>query len=289
MRRGKRERWSENLDFHHVIEPDLAAIAQGGEFDEHTWPRLFERDAPLVLELGCGQGLFAVDLARRFPECDVVGVDVKGHRFWRGAKRALDESIDNVAFLRARIQWLDRFFPRHSADTIWLTFSDPQVADKRGTKRLSSPYYLRLYQSLLRDGGTVRIKTDSPEFYERTIDDAPAADMEVTLHSANVHGELAEDRDRFDEETARSLGFITAFEERWIRDGRRIHYVELKKVRDVAETVLKDALAMLQGPTDRSRPRRVARRSTKRSPQSAIGTGPSAGSGADPLGGGADA
>lgn len=268
MRRGKRERWSENLDFPHVVEPDLAEIARGGTFDERLWCRHFGREVPLMLELGCGQGLFAVDLARRFPHHDVVGVDVKGHRFWRGAKRALDESIANVAFLRARIQWLDRFFARGSVDTIWLTFSEPQVDDKRGTKRLSSPYYLRLYQSLLRTGGTVRVKTDSPEFYERTIEDAPEAGMEVVLHSANVHGELAGHRTRFEEKTARSLGFITAFEERWIRDGRRIHYVELRKVREVGERELLEALEMLQGPTDRSRPRRVARRSEERSPAS---------------------
>lgn len=251
--RSKRERWAENAELECVHEPDLSEVAAGRAYLRGRWAAdHFGDEAPLTLELGCGQGLFAVDLARRFPDRSHVGVDVKGHRFWRGARLATDEGVRNAAFLRARIQWLDRFFGPGEVSEIWVTFSDPQLADKRGTKRLVSPFYLRLYQHVLAIGGVVRVKTDSPEFAEHALEAAAVAGMEVVDHSGNVHGEP---EGRFDPELTCSLAFITAFEERWIKEGRRIHYVELRKVAEVAPADLAEAQRMLQGPTERVSPR----------------------------------
>lgn len=251
--RSKRDRWAENAELKNVHEPDLAKVACGGSYMRGQWAaEHFGTDAPICLELGCGQGLFAVDLAERFPERSYIGVDVKGHRFWRGAKRAATNGTTNAAFLRARIQWLDRFFDAAETAELWVTFSDPQLADKRGTKRLTSPYYLALYQHVLELGGRVRVKTDSPEFAEHTLHDGPVAGMKVVDHSADVHGEP---EGRFDANLARSLSFITAFEQRWIEDGRRIHYVELEKVKEVEPEALREARRMLHGPTERVTPR----------------------------------
>ena len=253
MRRDKRERWALNETLPCVHQPDLKAIVAGETYLRGEWGvRGFGAERPLTLELGCGQGLFSVDLAQRFPARNVIGIDVKGHRFWRGAQRATEREVPNVAFLRTRIQWLDRYFARGEVDRIWLTFPDPQVADKRGTKCLVSLYYLRLYASVLGENGTLRVKTDSPEFFERAIESAPHAGMRVVDRSSNVHGEP---QGRFTEELAGSLGFITAFEERWIQEGRRIHFVELAPSEAVDRRALDEALRMLQGPKDRSVPR----------------------------------
>lgn len=253
MRRGKRDKWAENQGLGCVHEPDLSAVTTGGTYLCGRWAaEHFRRDAPITLELGCGQGLFTVDLARRFPDRSFLGVDVKGHRFWKGARLVEQLGVPNAAFLRARIQWLDRFFGRGEVGEIWLTFSDPQLADKRGTKRLTSPYYQRLYRHVLATGGTLRVKTDSADFAALTLEDAPRAGFEVVDRSGNVHGEP---EGRFEPELARSLAFITAFEERWIREGRRIHYVELRKGDEVADAELEEARRMLQGPSRRVRPR----------------------------------
>lgn len=236
-----------------VHEPDLREISAGREYLRGAWcEEVFAERAPITLELGCGQGMFAVDLARRFPDRNVLGVDLKGHRFWRGARIAHDQGLTNAAFLRARIQYLDRFFAPGEVDEIWLTFSDPQVGDKRGTKRLTSPYYLALYQSLMPIGGRVHVKTDSPEFYERTLADAPGAGMVVEDRCDDVHGAPA---GRFDDELTRSLAFVTAYEQRWIDEGRSIHYARLRKGREVADADLAIARRMLQGPRERVRPR----------------------------------
>ncbi|MEM9802271.1 MAG: tRNA (guanosine(46)-N7)-methyltransferase TrmB [Planctomycetota bacterium] len=251
--RTKRDRWQDNLSMERVHEPDLASIVGGETYLRGEWgARVFGRRAPITLELGCGQGLFAIDLARRHPERDVVGVDIKGHRFWRGARIAHDEGIRNAAFLRARIQWLDRFFAPGEVDEIWLTFSDPQVGDKRGTKRLTSAHYLTLYQGLLPMGGAVRVKSDSPELFERTLEDARVAGMEVTGVSADVH---RGQESPFDDDLAAALAFRTAYEERWLREGRTVHYVGLMKVAEVAPEALTASRRLLRGPSERVKPR----------------------------------
>lgn len=257
MNRSKRNRWSENEGLACVHEPDLKEVVAGGSYMRGRWGHdVFGNDKPIVLELGCGQGLFSVDLARRYPDRNFVGVDVKGHRFWRGARTATDDGVGNVAFLRARIQWLDRFFGSGEVDEIWLTFSDPQLADKRGTKRLTSPYYQRLYRHVLARDGVLHVKTDSKDFHGRTVEDTAESGMTVLESSNNVHGEPA---DRFPAELTTSLAFITAFELRWIREGRRIHYASLQNGGGLSDDDLAEALAMLQGPPERNRPRRPKR------------------------------
>ena len=145
-RLSKQDKWAESQELDRVHEPDKEAIVSANAtYLKGEWgTKAFDVDQPLTLELGCGQGLFAMDLARRFPDRNVLGVDVKSHRFYRGAIDSETAGIRNVAFLRTRIQWLDRFFAADEVSEIWLTFSDPQESDKRGTKRLTSPYYLSL-------------------------------------------------------------------------------------------------------------------------------------------------
>lgn len=250
--RTKRDRWRENQSMERVHEPDLARIAAGSTYLRGRWcEEVFDQEAPITLELGCGQGMFAVELARRFPGTNVVGVDLKGHRFWRGAKAAHVGGLLNAAFLRARIQWLDHFFAPAEVGEVWLTFSDPQNGDKRGTKRLTSPHYLRLYQSLLVSEGVVHVKTDSPEFFENTLRDGPLAGMVVEDECDDVHGAAP---GRFDEALGASLAFKTAYEERWIREGRRIHYVRLGRSAPLDAADLALAKRMLQGPPGEGRP-----------------------------------
>ncbi|MEM8709749.1 MAG: tRNA (guanosine(46)-N7)-methyltransferase TrmB [Planctomycetota bacterium] len=253
-RLNKRDKWALNHEMERVHEPDRDAIVTGqGTYLRGEWgSKAFAENQPLTLELGCGQGLFSVELARRFPARNVLGVDVKSHRFHRGASVAEKASLGNAAFLRTRIQWLNRFFAPNEVAEIWLTFSDPQEGDKRGTKRLTSPYYLRLYMGFLRMGGRIHVKTDSADLHDRTLEHAAEVEMRVNLESRNVHGEREE---RFEPELAESLGFITAFEDRWIQEGRRIHYLQLEKVAEVESGALDEALRMLQGPAERVKPR----------------------------------
>ena len=119
----------------------------------------FHNEHPIVLELGCGKGEYTVGLARRYPEKNFIGIDIKGARMWHGAKTALEEGMKNVAFLRTNIECIAGFFAPNEVAELWLTFSDPQM--KKATKRLTSTYFMERYRKFLVDGGLIHVKTDS--------------------------------------------------------------------------------------------------------------------------------
>ena len=127
---------------------------------------MFASPAPIVLELGCGKGEYTIDLSRRSPSANYIGVDIKGARLWKGAKTATEERLPNVAFLRTRIEFIDAFFAPGEVSQIWLTFSDPQL--KSENCRLSSPVFLERYRRFLKPGGIIHLKTDSRFLHEYT-------------------------------------------------------------------------------------------------------------------------
>ena len=125
----------------------------------------FGNDRPITLELGCGKGEYTVGLARRHPDRNFIGVDIKGHRFWRGAKTSSEEGLDNVAFLRTKIEFVQNFFAEGEVAEVWLTFSDPQPKDEKGTKRITSEVFLKRYQQFMVPGGLIHVKSDSELLY----------------------------------------------------------------------------------------------------------------------------
>lgn len=139
------------------------------EFPENMpgqWASFFGNTNPVTLELACGKGEYTAALAALYPQQNFLGVDIKGNRIWRGAKTALDTGLKNAAFLRTEIERIDTYFKPAEVSSIWITFPDPQL--QKIKKRLTHPRYLRKYQHLLKPGGIVHLKTDSPVFYTFT-------------------------------------------------------------------------------------------------------------------------
>lgn len=160
MGKDKLRRFEENKGFTNLFQADFEQVYQTDYYMKGMWSsQYFHNSKLIVLELGCGKGEYTLELARQFPECNYIGVDIKGARLWRGAKTAIEEKMDNVAFLRTRIELIDHFFAPEEVAGIWITFPDPQP--KRPNKRLTSPRFLKRYLSFLATGGIVRLKTDS--------------------------------------------------------------------------------------------------------------------------------
>jgi tRNA (guanine-N7-)-methyltransferase len=127
----------------------------------------FANSNPIALELGCGRGEYTVGLAKRCPDMNFIGIDIKGARMWKGAKEALTLNLPNACFLRTRIEMLPRFFAPAEVSQIWLTFPDPQMKDTR--KRLTSVSFLERYRTILAPDGPVCLKTDSNFMYRYTL------------------------------------------------------------------------------------------------------------------------
>ena len=160
MGKGKLAKFADMETYGNVFQYPYSVVSDVPFAMRGHWrEQYFHNENPIILELGCGKGEYAVELAKANPNCNYIGVDIKGARMWTGATRALQEGIENVAFLRTNIEIIDRFFGEDEVQEIWLTFSDPQMKNPR--KRLTSTYFMERYRRFLTDGGIIHLKTDS--------------------------------------------------------------------------------------------------------------------------------
>ncbi|MGL6022664.1 MAG: tRNA (guanosine(46)-N7)-methyltransferase TrmB [Chitinophagaceae bacterium] len=135
-----------------------------------TWHTLFGNKNPITLELACGKGEYTIALAKKYPNRNFIGIDIKGNRIWVGAKKALQENLKNVFFLRCSIEQLDNYFLAKEVSEIWITFPDPQLRKSRAKKRLTHHRFLILYKKIISTKGIIHIKTDSPLLYAFSVE-----------------------------------------------------------------------------------------------------------------------
>ena len=221
-RKSKLKRFAEVATFPNVYEIDPAmesfiSNAEGISRDlRGSWSQShFGNSHPLTLELACGKGDYTVALAKDYPQQNFIGVDIKGARMWRGARTALDSGIENVAFLRTRIEFIDRFFANDEISEIWITFPDP--FEGKETRRLTSPPFLERYRNILKPGGIVHLKSDADLLYEYTLE-VISADPRCQLiyHNPDIYNSpLA-----FSE-----LEHKTYYEKKHLLQGRTIKYI----------------------------------------------------------------
>lgn len=165
MGKDKLRKFAEIDTFHNVYQMEEGKVLQGKWASDH-----FKNDLPIVLELACGKGEYAVNMAKFFPEKNFIGVDLKGNRIWRGARTGVDEKIENLAFLRIQIEDIVDYFGKDEIDEIWITFPDPQPQDSREKKRLTFPGFLTKYKNFLKTGGKINLKTDNDGLYAYTVE-----------------------------------------------------------------------------------------------------------------------
>jgi len=198
------------------------------------WSAFFKNNHPLTLELACGKGEYTLGLARLYPHRNFIGIDLKGNRIWRGAKTALEEGLEHVAFVRSHIDKLTNYFAPGEVESIWITFPDPQLRPGKMKKRLTHPRFLRDYQRILQAEGEVHLKTDSPDLYHFTKAVCELYELPVLTDEADLY----QKSDLNDE-----LKIKTHYEGLDISGSGRIHYLRFllnKPLPEEKDAVLKE-------------------------------------------------
>lgn len=216
MGKNKLAKFAEMEAFPHVFQLPSKELLSGNEFENKgKWNQLFfKRDAPIVLELGCGKGEYTVGLAAMFPDKNFIGVDIKGARMWTGAKDAFQKGMNNVAFLRTNIEMIHHFFDKGEVSEIWLTFPDPQM--KKVTKRLTATNFMRIYQHFLKENGIIHLKTDSNFMYTYTQEMVKENHYPIVFSTDDLYQSDFQDP---------ILGIKTYYEQQWLGRGLSIKYI----------------------------------------------------------------
>jgi tRNA (guanine-N7-)-methyltransferase len=186
--KNKLKRFSENETFQNVFQPTREEVV-GDQFPlKGKWNKeFFKNNHPIVLELGCGKGEYSVGLAKRFPEKNFIGIDIKGARFWRGAKTAVDSGMNNVAFVRTQIELIHHIFSENEVSEIWITFPDPQIKYKRTKHRMTNSEFLINYKKILKPNGLMHLKTDSEFMHGYTLGLLHGEGHEVMYANHNIY------------------------------------------------------------------------------------------------------
>lgn len=170
MPKNKLKKFAEINSFPNVIQPSLCYDDQSDFRFKGKWNHAcFGNNNPIILEIGCGKGEYTVSLGKAYPHHNFIGIDIKGDRIWKGAKDALAEGLNNVAFLRAQAEHINDFFDTNEVSGIWLTFPDPQEKKSRAKKRLTSPLFLAKFKKILTPNSPILLKTDNTILFDYTL------------------------------------------------------------------------------------------------------------------------
>lgn len=218
---SKLEKFADYETFPNCFSFGFDTINEGFALKGNWKSEQFKNQNPLVVELGCGRGEYTVGLAEKNPGKNYIGVDVKGNRIWTGAKYALDNKLNNVGFIRTRIDFIDHCFGPAEVDEIWITFPDPQPQKTRERKRLTHPLFLNRYIKFLKPGGVLHLKTDSTSLYEYTLEVIEKNKLPLIWHTNNLYQNCPADRQEL-------VNIKTYYEKLFTDKGEDIKYIQFR-------------------------------------------------------------
>lgn len=217
--KNKLKRFKENETFKNVIQPTREEVLNNFTY-KGKWHSFFKNDNPIVLELGCGKGEYTIALAQKNPNKNFIGIDIKGARFWRGAKTAIEENLDNVSFVRTQIELVDHIFAENEVDEIWITFPDPQIKYQRTKHRMTNTTFLKRYHHILKQDGIMNLKTDSEFMHGYTLGLLHGEGHEIIHANHNVYK-----NEGAPEEVTSTQTF---YEKQYLKVGKPITYIRFK-------------------------------------------------------------
>ena len=219
--KNKLKRFKENETFVNVFQPTREEVVSDSFALKGKWNSdFFKNDNPIVLELGCGKGEYSVGLAQLNPNKNFIGIDVKGARFWRGAKTAVDTGMHNVAFVRTQIELINHIFAENEVSEIWITFPDPQIKYKRTKHRMTNSEFLQNYKKVLKADGLMHLKTDSEFMHGYTLGLLHGEGHEVVYANHNIY--------KNEGAPAEVTGIQTFYENQYLEVDKAITYIQFR-------------------------------------------------------------
>ena len=219
--KNKLKRFRENETFNNVFQPERSTLNNDLFEMKGNWKKkYFKNNNPIILELGCGKGEYSLHLASKNEKLNCIGIDIKGARFWRGAKTSINKNIKNIAFLRTQIELIEYCFSKNEVDRIWITFPDPQLKYKRNRHILIHPNFLDKYKKIIKKGGVIHIKTDSEFLFGYSLGVLNNYPGDIIFAHHDIYNNPNSPSDAILEQTF--------YEKNFLKEGKSIKYIEFQ-------------------------------------------------------------
>ena len=218
MAKNKQQKFKDLLSFKNTIQPNKEDLLNNKFNLKGKWNNEFKNKGKIILELGCGKGEYSISLAKKKPNSNFIGIDIKGSRIWHGAKNAIENNLDNVRFLRTQIEFLPYCFAQNEVSEIWITFPDPQIKFRRRKKRLTSPVMLSRYKKILKKNSLLHLKTDSLYLHGYTLGVLEKIDANIKVTSHDIYN--SEIINKYD-----FLKINTFYEKQFLKNNNPITYI----------------------------------------------------------------
>ena len=215
MAKNKLAKFADMATYNNVFQYSYEILRQEGFPLKGKWDSYFQNNHPIVLELGCGKGEYTVGMAKKFPEKNFIGVDIKGARMWKGATQASEETLSNVAFIRTNIEFISYFFAENEISEIWITFPDPQM--KKVNKRLTGTHFMQEYSRILHNNGIIHLKTDSNFLFIYTKAMIEENQLDLSFETDDLYNSGMQDD---------ILEIQTFYEQQWRERGLSIKFIK---------------------------------------------------------------
>lgn len=221
MSKNKVSHFKETKTFPNFIELSYPELMQGFLYKGKWAKAFFKNDNPTVLELACGKGEYTITLARKYPDINFIGLDIKGARMWRGAKTSNEEGMKNVAFIRTQIELIEHYFAAGEVSEIWIVFPDPHPRSPEIKKRLTSPEFLTRYKNILKPEGILHLKTDNKMLHNYTLKIIEESGHNLIYKTDDLHNSGIEED---------VLLAQTFYEQIWLEEGKKITYIKFNLI-----------------------------------------------------------
>ena len=215
--KNKLKKFDDLNNFSNVIQPKIEELKKD-YLHKGLWrSNIFKNNNEICLELGCGKGEYTVELAKRNPHINYIGIDIKGARIWSGASKS--KKLKNIFFLRTRIEFLNNFFDKQEINLIWITFPDPHIKKRSESRRLTHKNFLNVYKTILSRKGFVNLKTDSEFLHVYTLGVLSNLNCKIIKSTHDLYNSQICSKDS---------EIKTYYEKKFLKLGKKITYIKFK-------------------------------------------------------------
>lgn len=151
------------------------------------WRDVFGNDHPIEIEVGMGKGKFIMDLAAAHPDVNYLGIERYSSVLLRALQKRAERDLSNIFFLCIDAKEMADYFAPGEVSRIYLNFSDPWPKDRHAKRRLTSPVFMEVYDSILKPDGVIEFKTDNRGLFECSLESIPAAGWDILAHTFDLH------------------------------------------------------------------------------------------------------